>query len=173
MKAARRRLAYAGAAALSLLCLGALGVFLKINILDTNNDSAPYVAVSLHTLPDNIAFEGEAATGGVLQTLDQRTDADAVHLLARGRPDALSLRLSDAQGRYYDIDIGHAVRLSGLSPQTRVSLSVQEAVLYRDVPADWNGRITLDAPRDKPITLSFAQNGQPYALDIFERGGAL
>ncbi len=173
MTAARRRLAYAGAAGLSLLCLGALGVFLKTNILYTNNNNDPYVAVSLHALPDNIALEGEAIIGGILQTLDQRTDADAVHLLAQGRPDALSLRLSDAQGRYYDIDIGHAVRLSGLSPQTRVSLSVQEAVLYRDVPADWNGRITLDMPRDKPITLSFVQNGQPYALDIHTRGGAL
>lgn len=120
-------------------------------------------------LPVDHHLDGEALVDGKLLSL-AKTMAG---LSLTEKPDALILRLRDAQMRYLDIIVDDTISLSGLAPKTPISVTAAEKIIHSNIPADWNGRIVLDAPDTSPFDISFAQNGHIYHIGITARiGGA-
>lgn len=157
---------------IGLLALAGFLVLSAATFVIVSNERAQISAidgliVSTRTLPEDHVIAGEARIGTVLHALTPVHEG----LATSGKPDALNLRLRDAQARYYDMDIGRAISLTGLAPRTPVSVSSGANIIYNNVPADWNGRIVLDTPADAPFEISFTQNDHDYRIGIMTRIG--
>lgn len=152
-----------------LLGLSAAG-FIVLSDNRNGTSVSEGVIVATHALPENHDLDGEARIGNALQALTPVQGG----LSVSGAPNALNLRLRDAQAHYYDMDIGRTIALAGLAPGTPVSVSTGDSVFHDNIPADWSGRIVLDKPATAPFDISFTQNEQAYRIGIMARiGGAL
>lgn len=157
---------------LALAGLLALSATAFIILSDDRNEASftEGMIVATRTLPENNTIDGEVRIGNVFQALTPVQGG----LSASGTPNALSLRLRDAQARYYDIEIGRTIALTGLLPRTSVSVLSGDHIFHDSIPADWNGRIMLDKPPAAPFDISFTQNEQAYRIGIMTQiGGAL
>lgn len=154
-----------------LATAGALACLAAYLVVQHNRSasSASGPIVTLFDIPDGHRLDGEAIVGNTLYSLKN----DNGNLFAEDLPQALSLRLRDDRQHYYDIDIARTITLSGLAPRTPVTVLADNKTIHDAIPADWNGRITLDAPRTAPFDISFSQNNHDYRIGITRMiGGA-
>ncbi len=162
---------------LSLVALAAAGVGAFFFF---QPEPKPAAALSSHKdalivfsdLPEGTVVEGEALTPNGLTPLMIQTKADgAVAAQADGAVRALIVRVHDTR-HYYDLAIGHQIQLSGFEPRDSITLSTADNIIYRDLPMDWAGRLSFDAPARYPATLSVAAGDRSFTMSLMQAAGS-